>query len=557
MRMREILKKIAAVTMAAGLALTGIPAVGESNVAYAAAVTVPDTTSVEVPATANVGYLYDAMVKYSVGNDAKTSGFFLVITFDEEAKNKTIDEKNIETMSTGGGVIYRTGKMAASTATQNKVVRLKEAKATKEGSYTVWYKYGSTFDHKTVTLVNGPVITGPSLQPKGNGFDMKFKFTSNNEKVNYEWKLYDAPPTDSNATVVDSVGPVSVDVNTNVEISSTKVLEQNKKFYLVLTITGEKSGAVYLYGTGDETNYKDYYEFTTAANDTQASGVNTGVEASATTTTTSKYPANAQTKSEKNKDGSVTKTITWEEKPVKVTVYETTRKDNSIRTIRTDKNSSTGEEKVCDNETQADGSYVEDLIVVQSDKSYTIESSECTAAGVKSVTAAAFSAAGKMTAVAERTYDKNGKVTQENSYKISGDKLTITDIKTTNAKLDITDLVPVTSMVKYSMKDGIETKDTDYSVVAIGNNVLKGNKKIKKVTINSDIKTIGKNAFANAQHLKSIEFAGAVTKIGKGAFKGINAKATITVITSKKQFTAVKKLLQKAGVAKTVKIKKA
>ena len=554
MKVRNVLKKLAAVTLSAGLAVTGLPSISE-----AAAVTVPDTTSVVIPDTCNVSFAYDAIANYSVGNDAKATGFYLVITNDEEAKNKKIDETNIEKTSTGGGVIYKTDKMAASTATQNKSVRLKEAKITKEGKYTVYYKYGSTFNSKTVTLVKGPEITGPSLQAKSNGFDMKFKFTSDNEKVSYEWKLYEQPPIDSSVKAVDSIGPVSVEANTDISISSTKILTQSKDYYLVLSITGEKTKARYAYGTVSGDDYLEYYKFTTTSDGSQASGVNTGVEgSSAVSTAATTYPADAKKTSESNKDGSTTLTVTWEEKPVKVKVIENTRKDGSVRTIRTDTNTSTGEVKVRDTERQTDGAYVEDYAVIQKDKSYTIENIEATAKGVKSVTAASFSAAGKLTSVSERTLDKDDKTTAETAYKIgSSDKLTITSIATSATKLDISDLVTVSSMTKHSEKDGIETKDTDYKVVAIGANVLKGNKKIKKVTINSDIKSIGKNAFAKAKNLKSIEFAGPVTSIGKGAFVGINKKATITVIASKAQVNAVKKLLKKAGVAKTVKVKKA
>ncbi len=139
-------------------------------------------------------------------------------------------------------------------------------------------------------------------------------------------------------------------------------------------------------------------------------------------------------------------------------------------------------------------------------------------------------------------------------------------------------------------------------VTKIADNAFKGNKKLTKVTIGTNVREIGRNAFANCAKLKTVKgganlevigdsaFAGCkalkaftigakVTKIGKkafnkcaalkkvtikstlltaktvgsAAFKGINAKATIKVPKAvKKDYS---KWLLKKGVKKTMKIK--
>ncbi|MBE5905161.1 MAG: hypothetical protein E7277_00005, partial [Lachnospiraceae bacterium] len=78
--------------------------------------------------------------------------------------------------------------------------------------------------------------------------------------------------------------------------------------------------------------------------------------------------------------------------------------------------------------------------------------------------------------------------------------------------------------------------------------VIKG--KTYKVT------SIGKNAFVNASKLKKIYLGTNIKKIYKGAFKGITGKATIYVTATKSKFNAIKKMITKSGLAKSVTIKR-
>ena len=88
---------------------------------------------------------------------------------------------------------------------------------------------------------------------------------------------------------------------------------------------------------------------------------------------------------------------------------------------------------------------------------------------------------------------------------------------------------------------------------------FKGCKKLKQLTLSKNIDTIGNNAFYGDTILKTIVIKSKnVKKIGKNAFKNINKKSTIYVPKklSNKQFNKYKKMLKKAGLPSTVKIKK-
>lgn len=102
----------------------------------------------------------------------------------------------------------------------------------------------------------------------------------------------------------------------------------------------------------------------------------------------------------------------------------------------------------------------------------------------------------------------------------------------------------------------ITVDNIEYTVTAIADNAFKGNSKIKKVTVSTNITSIGKNAFANCKNLKTITIKSTSLKsVGKNALKGISKKAVIKV--PKKKYKAYKKLFaKKTGFKKTMKIKK-
>lgn len=91
-------------------------------------------------------------------------------------------------------------------------------------------------------------------------------------------------------------------------------------------------------------------------------------------------------------------------------------------------------------------------------------------------------------------------------------------------------------------------------VTEIGAKAFANCKKLKKVTIGTNVTNIGKQAFSGCGNLKTVTIkAKALKKVGTKAFKGINKKAVLKVPKAKKaKYT---KLLAKKGQPKTVKIK--
>lgn len=132
------------------------------------------------------------------------------------------------------------------------------------------------------------------------------------------------------------------------------------------------------------------------------------------------------------------------------------------------------------------------------------------------------------------------------SYKISNVKSNTVEYKAplNNKKATVT--VPAT----------VKVSGVTYKVTSIAKNAFKNNKKLKKVTIGANIMTIGANAFAGCKNLKTVDIKSKKLKsVGKNAFKGIHKKAVFKVPA--KKLKAYKKLLNsKAGIKKTMKIKK-
>ena len=153
-----------------------------------------------------------------------------------------------------------------------------------------------------------------------------------------------------------------------------------------------------------------------------------------------------------------------------------------------------------------------------------------------------------------------------------------------------------------SIPNTVVLNEKEYKVEAVADNAFKGNKKITKVTLGSNVKKVGKNAFSGCTKLKTVSM-GSVTKIdakafykctalkkvvipasvtnigksafegcknlktiqikttkltkktvGAKAFKGTNAKAKVKV--PKKKLKVYKTLLRAKGISKKAKITK-
>ena len=73
-----------------------------------------------------------------------------------------------------------------------------------------------------------------------------------------------------------------------------------------------------------------------------------------------------------------------------------------------------------------------------------------------------------------------------------------------------------------------------FKVTRIESKAFANNKKLKKLTIGSQITEIGSNAFADDKQLKTIVIKSKkINKVGKNAWKNINAKAKFKVPTSR------------------------
>ncbi len=149
----------------------------------------------------------------------------------------------------------------------------------------------------------------------------------------------------------------------------------------------------------------------------------------------------------------------------------------------------------------------------------------------------------EVTLPAKNEVVKKGTVT----YKVTKSSETSGKVTYVKVKKSETTKIVIPTTVKI---DGITFK-----VTAIADNALKGNTKVKKATIGTNITTIGQKAFAGAKNLEIIVINSKnITKIGKNAFKGISSDAVIRV--PEKQYKKYVKLLKASGIADTVKIVK-
>ena len=141
---------------------------------------------------------------------------------------------------------------------------------------------------------------------------------------------------------------------------------------------------------------------------------------------------------------------------------------------------------------------------------------------------------------------------------------TITDNKS-NAKYTVTDTVkknvayiaPVTIKAKtITIPATIKINGEIYKVTKIDKNALKGNKKVTKIVVGSNIQSIGNYAFSGCKKLKTIiiQSKKLTTKtVSKKAFKGISKKTVIKV--PKKKLAAYKKMFKKKGLSSKNKVK--
>lgn len=166
---------------------------------------------------------------------------------------------------------------------------------------------------------------------------------------------------------------------------------------------------------------------------------------------------------------------------------------------------------------------------------------------------------------------KKGKV-----YKVSGYSYKVTDVK----KKTVT-VVGIANKKSKKIKVGktVKIKNKTFKITAVGASAFKGCKNAGTAVIGANVKSIGDKAFYGCRKLKSVKLEGKnltsigksafyqdgdlktisiksmkLKKVGAKAFYGINKNAKIKVPSKKLQ--AYKKLLNKKGQKKSVKITK-
>lgn len=102
----------------------------------------------------------------------------------------------------------------------------------------------------------------------------------------------------------------------------------------------------------------------------------------------------------------------------------------------------------------------------------------------------------------------------------------------------------------------VKINGNTYKVTQISANAFKECKKLKKVTIGTNVKKIGAKAFYGCKNLKTITIKSAslkASKVGSKAWKGIAAKAVVKV--PKNKIKSYKKMMQKKGAGKKITVK--
>ena len=103
----------------------------------------------------------------------------------------------------------------------------------------------------------------------------------------------------------------------------------------------------------------------------------------------------------------------------------------------------------------------------------------------------------------------------------------------------------------------VKLNKVTFKVVQVGDKVMSGNTKLKKVVLGNNVTTIGKQAFMGCKNLKSVQLKGkALKNIKSGAFKKTSAKLVVRAKKmSKKDKVKLLKKLKKAGAGKKIKVK--
>lgn len=145
-------------------------------------------------------------------------------------------------------------------------------------------------------------------------------------------------------------------------------------------------------------------------------------------------------------------------------------------------------------------------------------------------------------------------LTKGKTYTVDGYKYKV--LKSTNSSKTVAFAgVSNKKLTKVLIPDTVVINGLKYKVTEISAKALKGNKKVKTVSIGTNVTKIGKQAFYKATKLANIVVKTKKLKsVGKNALYGISKKAEIRVPSSK--LSKYKKLFKGKGQKSSVQIKK-
>lgn len=153
------------------------------------------------------------------------------------------------------------------------------------------------------------------------------------------------------------------------------------------------------------------------------------------------------------------------------------------------------------------------------------------------------------TTTGNNTTTNNKPTTTTTKVSISGKTSTVSKVTfkaTSNSAAALTKVKKATTIKSYKVPKTVTIGGKKVKVTTISANAFKGCKKLKKVTITSNVKTISANAFKNCKKLSTIVIDNAKSlKIKKNAFKGCKK---ITFKVKKSQMKKFMKMLKKAKI---------
>ena len=144
-----------------------------------------------------------------------------------------------------------------------------------------------------------------------------------------------------------------------------------------------------------------------------------------------------------------------------------------------------------------------------------------------------------------------GKLKKNSVYAIGNNKYKVTKLGNNGT---MTYLAAKESAKKVVIPDKVIINKEEYKVTVIAAKAFKNDKKLKSISIGTNVKKIGAQAFYNCKNLKTVKVRSTVLKkCGSKAFKGTPKK--LKAYTAKKKIKKYRKMFRKAGLNKKARFK--